>query len=355
MNTPKTDEEKKKFQAKKMFDIAEKPVMRYISSFLEEDPSVVFTEPLPEIEEPIISFPIKEYDEKKYIRFSLDVVKPDYDFSKIIDTRLLNTEQIKKAIGFISYCVKSVYVSVIMSGMINKNSMVNVELTFDEETLTFRPVYSHELIVKRDILEKSLAQLVLVKGKFLQARKELDSNVMELDDYEKNKSVIEEKMVEVNTELNKVTSTLNDIQKQIVDNNVINLVTEYNNKYKNKPCLGIIINEMLEHELPPITRELSKGEKNSQILKELKPISETKYEDPDEDLDDPISRTTSPAPPLSHSDKVVLKSFGNLSTNNHSDSCTDTESDSRDSDESDETENYKKNNLMEQSMILPNT
>jgi hypothetical protein len=221
----------------KMFDMAEKPIMEYISNFLDIDPKDLFKDPIPEFYKSIVLHPIKEYNKDKYLQITLKVMPYDYDITKVVSKDLLNQDIIKKSIGFLVYCINSVYVSVVMANMKDRNLIINTELKFDDKTLGFVPVYAHELTVKHSIAEKKMNELLIVKNNILTERS---------DNHSKKDDIIETKVKEINLELNNIMSNLISLNKQLNDTSISNLISDNIDKYKTKPVIGIVITELNE-------------------------------------------------------------------------------------------------------------
>jgi hypothetical protein len=224
----------------KMFDMSEKTIMEYISNFLDMDPKDLFKDPIPEFSKSIVLHPIKEYNKDKYLQITLKVMPCDYDITKVVSNNLLNQDIIKKSMGFLVYCVNSVYVSVVMANMKDRNLIINTELKFDDKTLGFVPVYAHELTVKHSIAEKKMNELLIVKRGILAERSE-KSEILS-----KKYDVIETKVKEINLELNSVMADLISLNNQLNDTIITKLISDNVDKYKTKPVIGIVITELNE-------------------------------------------------------------------------------------------------------------
>lgn len=236
-NKPPMNVEENADKVNKMFDMAEKPIMEYISNFLDIDPKDLFKDPIPEFYKSIVLHPIKEYNKDKYLQITLKVMPYDYDITKVVSKDLLNQDIIKKSIGFLVYCINSVYVSVVMANMKDRNLIINTELKFDDKTLGFVPVYAHELTVKHSIAEKKMNELLIVKNNILTERS---------DNHSKKDDIIETKVKEINLELNNIMSNLISLNKQLNDTSISNLISDNIDKYKTKPVIGIVITELNE-------------------------------------------------------------------------------------------------------------
>ena len=73
---PKQHDDKVRQQKMQIFNIAEKPIMEYISSFLEETPNTVFNSDIPTESDPLILLPIDDYKKDVYLKFTLKTIYP---------------------------------------------------------------------------------------------------------------------------------------------------------------------------------------------------------------------------------------------------------------------------------------
>ena len=111
MNSDDRDLLKK--QTNQVFNMVENPVMEYISKFMEETPNIIFKQDIPSFIEPFILLPWGDYKKDICIKFTLvPINSTDLTCKEKIDS-LIKHENIKEAIGFLFYCVKIVYTSVV--------------------------------------------------------------------------------------------------------------------------------------------------------------------------------------------------------------------------------------------------
>lgn len=228
------NDEKIKNQTIQIFNIAEKPIMEYIASFLDESPDVIFNDKVPDISDPLILLPIEDYKKNIYLKFTLEIMTKKQSTAnktraKNIDD-IINHKNVKEAIGFLLYCIKAVLPSIVASCMIVNKPMVNTSLILNETTWTFDPVFNHDLTIKKTFLEESLSKLTYMK----QERNEPLPPEM--------KPKIEKEYRNVATELAKVTSELTlDITEE---------EKKINKSYNDRPVLAIVCEEITKSQLP---------------------------------------------------------------------------------------------------------
>ena len=246
--------EKLRQQTQQIFNIVEKPIMEYISSFLEESPSVIFKDEVPKESDPLILLPLDEYKKDKYLKFTLKIINPNDLIPQRIDdiNNIIHYEHVKESMGFLLYCIKSAYPSIIASSMINNKPMVHTHLALNESNWTFYPVFSHELSIKKKFLEDSLSKILYMKQ---QTEQPLPPEMLD----------------EVNKEYNNVITTLNQVQRDITPE-IIEHEKKINAEYNSKPVIGIFFEEIVKRQLPK--------PKYQQEQPKLKPISDKSYEDP---------------------------------------------------------------------------
>ena len=206
-----------------MFNIAEKPVMEFISEFLEEPPIVLFKDDIPEIALPLILKPINEYNENVCIKFEL-VITDGLDcelnknrINKVNEMLVYN--EIKESIGFLLFCLNHVFVAIKSSGMISNSKLLNIDLGLNPETWGFHGEYKHDLTIKKEFYEMNIKKL-------------------ENADAESEKKI------------NECISLLNEIN---ITDDIINIEIEINSNIKNKKYIAINILEVRKPELPVIS------------------------------------------------------------------------------------------------------
>lgn len=231
-NLSKQEQEKLNLQMQKVFNTAEKPLMRYIVAFLDETPETLFVDEMPEIEEPLILLPMEDYKKNICIKFTLDNVDSNH---KLDIKDLLKYELVNNAIGFLYYCIKSAY-SAIVSSMINSKPLENTTLQLCEDSWTFKPIYTHELNKKKLFLEETLSKL--------------------MDLRQTNKDT--ELLIKINKECRKAVDALRSIKSKITPE-VLELEERINLEYQSKPRLGIFIEELHKNKLPKPIYQTPKG------------------------------------------------------------------------------------------------
>ena len=247
--------EKMRQEMNQIFNLVEKPIMEYIANFLDETPSVIFSETIPEKCDPLILLPIDEYKKNIYLKFTLQNVNVSENNNKRIQdiNDIIKHEKVKESIGFLLYSIKSAYPSILASSMINNKPMVHVDLELDETNWTFRPIFKHELTIKKAFLENSLKKIMYIKN-------------------QKEEPIAKEMMVDVNNELQNIIKSLEEVKQQLTPE-ILEQQKNINLEYINKPCIGIFVEEITKMQLPQ--------PQHKQQSNKLKPISDKSYEDCD--------------------------------------------------------------------------
>lgn len=230
------DDEKRKHEVNQMFNLVEAPLMEYISKFLDELPEIIFNSDPSFKVEPLILLPIPEYKKDIYLEFSLQTVNKNTFKSKI--PNLIKFQNVKDTIGFFVYCVNSVYPSIISSSMINKKTMTCVDLQLNTETWTFNPIYTHELNIRKKLLEDKLSL-------YIHMMKTCDKDKINEVNVEYNKIIKE--ISSVNKEINK----LSKITSSVTEKETIPYIeSKINKSYDKKPVLAIKVRELKKSQLP---------------------------------------------------------------------------------------------------------
>ena len=231
---PKQQDDKVRQQTMQIFNIAEKPIMEYISAFLEETPDTIFNSDIPTESDPLILLPIDDYKKDVYLKFTLKTIYPQQikqtkQRAKVVED-VIEYKNVKEAIGFLVFCVKSVLPSIIASSMINNKPIINTDLVLNESNWSFDPVFKHELTIKKSFLEDSLSKITYMKQ-------------------QKNGELPPEMLPELEKEFRNVATTLQHVMTQITDE-IINTEKKINTSYSNKPVLGICLKEITKSQLP---------------------------------------------------------------------------------------------------------
>ena len=229
-----TKEQKLQQQTQQIFNIAEKPIMEYIATFLEELPATIFHDNIPEESDPLILLPIDEYKKDLYLKFTLKVVDSENnesEINRITDINdIIHYKNVKESIGFLVYCVKSVLPSIIASNMINNKPMIHIDLDLNENNWSFNPVFKHELTIQKNFYDDSISKIMYMKQ-------------------QKEEPLPDEMVAKLNEELLNIIQAISkinlDITPEILENE-----KKINMSYVNKPVLGIYVTEISKDQLP---------------------------------------------------------------------------------------------------------
>jgi hypothetical protein len=253
-----TESERREKQTNQIFNFSEKPIMEYVCEFLNKQCDLVFDDKIPDESDPLILLPIVEYKKKSYIKFTLKTIHPsetdEYKtselsrISKIIN--LIKYDKFKESIGFIVYCIKTTYPSIIASGMIDNSLMINTFLELNETNWSLSPIFNTDLTIKKKILEDTLSKIMAMK------QNGCNYNPNDLD----------EMNIQLENVINKLTDVNNAITPDILDTEI-----KINNSYIKKPFIGIFVEELTQNELPK--------QKNIPKKSNLQPISNKSYLD----------------------------------------------------------------------------
>lgn len=240
-----SEKDKLKQQTEQIFNIAERPIMEYVCNFLDEPCSVIFKDEMPVISDPLILLPIDEYKKEIYLKFTLKTVSKEHESNnkRIADINdIIHYQRVKESIGFLVYCIKTCYPSIIVSGMINYKTMSNIILELNETDWSFTPIYSHDLSIKKKVLEETLNKIM-----YMRQNKDINSN----------------DLPELNKQYTDIIGEISKVHEQLTPD-ILELENQINNSMLSKPIIGIFVEEITKNQLP---------KKNSN----LKPISDTKY------------------------------------------------------------------------------
>ena len=205
-----------------MFNIAERHVMMFISSFLEEPHDTLFRDDLPHDSDPLILLPFVDYKSDTCIKFTIKMItgNDERDLSHI--NEIVRHQLVKNGIGFLWHCVKEVFASVVSSSLIIKTPLENIYIELNEQNWTFYPKYLSELSYKKIILESIILKL-------------------ENMDYSPNNII----------DRNNAVFELNKINEQITPE-LLDEEQSINKLYYAKQKLGIFIDDMSVHDLPKL-------------------------------------------------------------------------------------------------------
>jgi hypothetical protein len=231
MQTPET--QKMQHQVHQLFNISERPVMEFIAKFLDESPNIIFKDDMPKYVEPLILMPFDEYKNDKYLKFTLVIAKKnDTESKKRIEfmNSIIQYENVKEAVGFLLYGIKSVLPAIVASSMLNNKPMLNISLELDEDTWAFCPTFENEVLVKRKFYDGTLGRIQGIKT-----------------DKETFDNLPDEKKLELDDEFNKTLKLFNEIS---VTDDIIESDKKINESYVDQYCLLINAEEITKDKLP---------------------------------------------------------------------------------------------------------
>jgi hypothetical protein len=252
------EQEKSVSQTHQMFNIAEQPVIDFISGFLGESPSVIFIEDTDKFTESLILMPLEDYKNDVYIKFNMIPIKyenlgSEEDIKRVNHIKyMLKHERIKEGIGFLYYCIKNVYASVMSAGMINNKQISNFKIKLDEENWVFYLQFYHTLTHKEEFYNSVLQTTV-------QARKNYNTLT------EDQKQLLNKEFVTAVSQLSEIETQITpEIKQEEIDTNEL---------YKTRIKLGIFIEDLDVKDLP----KPPACPKNKNVLCNLPSISDTLY------------------------------------------------------------------------------
>ena len=128
-NTVQPTKEERRIQTNRIFNIAEQHVMNFIAQFLDETPNAIFNDPLPTYVEPLILLPFDEYKKDTCIKFTIKPVNlsKETPVSTINIDNIIMHKKVKEGIGFLWYCIKEVFTSIVASSIGKEFSKVKEE------------------------------------------------------------------------------------------------------------------------------------------------------------------------------------------------------------------------------------
>jgi hypothetical protein len=253
------DQKKEKLQKQtdQIFNITEKPIMEYIAAFLEESPYVIFNDDIPIESDPLILLPLEDYKKNIYLKFTLKVMNQPLDVNENAKrispvNTLIRHDDVKEAIGFLLYAIKTAYGSIIASSMVNNKPMVNIQLELNENNWTVYPKYRHDTTIKKNFLEDSLSKLFHMKS-------------------QQEDPLPKEMIPEINQQIKNIVEHLNTVKKEISPESE-RVEEKINNEFINRPVLCIVLEEINKSQLPK--------QKHTQPINKLPVISSQSYADP---------------------------------------------------------------------------
>ena len=246
----KSQETESKLKAFQIFNIAEKPIMEFLALFLDEPHETIFRDELPIASDPLILLPLADYKPDTYIKFTIkpinlaDVssesvsnVSVSNDSSNSISNdsircgvinNIIEHQLVKNGVGFLWYCVKEVFASIIASSMINNKPLQNITIELNEQNWTLYPKYLCDLSHKKNFLEQAVIKLTNIT----ENRDKFDGDIA---DVEKN---LQSAMLEL-------TNVNNQITPEVLAEEI-----KINNSYSSQIVLGIFTEEIFEKDLP---------------------------------------------------------------------------------------------------------
>jgi hypothetical protein len=251
----KSQETESKLKAFQIFNIAEKPVMEFLALFLDEPHETIFRDELPIASDPLILLPLADYKPDTYIKFTIkpinladvssesvsndtvsnDTVSNDSSNSISNDSircgvinNIIEHQLVKNGVGFLWYCVKEVFASIIASSMINNKPLQNITIELNEQNWTLYPKYLCDLSHKKNFLEQAVIKLTNIT----ENRDKFDGDIA---DVEKN---LQSAMLEL-------TNVNNQITPEVLAEEI-----KINNSYSSQIVLAIFTEEIFEKDLP---------------------------------------------------------------------------------------------------------
>jgi hypothetical protein len=133
-----------KSESDRMFNFAEKWIMKYMCILTNSTMDDLFTIADVETSHPVYTAPIKELNNAR-VEFSLDIV--DHDYKLDISDNLLNDARVTHVLGFIYHSIKEVF-NAVVNNSIKKDSAKLIydssfHLEINDESLTFFPIYMY--------------------------------------------------------------------------------------------------------------------------------------------------------------------------------------------------------------------
>jgi hypothetical protein len=234
-----------KQQTNQIFNVAEVVVMDYIAKFLNDEPAAVFSDDMPTFVEPFILLPLDDYKKNICLKFNMIPVDPsgsainakDQDIisQSIGMNELVKYEKVREGVGFLYYCAKRVYASVIHTCMIDNKSLASTQLELSQENWSFRPQFFHEVSLKKRLLEETLGRIMYMR--------------------QNSSEVSAEMLAEANAEHDNVVNTLIALNKEHTAD-IKDTEAKINADFAGRARLQVFVTELHKNDLPkPITNE----------------------------------------------------------------------------------------------------
>jgi hypothetical protein len=151
-------------QYNQIFNIGEQPIMQMIAKFLGKSYRNLFHDKLPSFVQPLILMPFDEYKKDKCIKFTLiPTLLTDKPVSPLLIDSIIDKTRISESIGFLWYCLKEVFISVVNKGMLDNKAMHNITLELDESNWVFYFKYTNILVQKKNVLEQQMGKIIYIK------------------------------------------------------------------------------------------------------------------------------------------------------------------------------------------------
>lgn len=178
-----------KKQAEKTFNTAERPVKLWMSYFVDEDPAVLF-DSVPDFLEPLIlqckndksmNLPEefkKHCDNDELFMIRLDITSKPFNKDENIHQDMMPI--ISNSIGFLNFCVKTVYSSILQSES-RMEKFKNISLELDVDTLTYKPVYISDDCMECNVLKNRLDELKRCKDNLKKAQEDTEELQEQID------------------------------------------------------------------------------------------------------------------------------------------------------------------------------
>lgn len=237
-----SDQEKNRIQTEKIFNTSERTLKEWISKFVKIPMDELF-DTIPDVVEPVIFYP-SELSDGKYIEMKLEVVPHDYSLN--ID-KLLQEKLVCDSIQFFIYSMRIVYGAIMKTT--KPTAARDVNLDWDENTMTFKPRYIPDIKKKNDYLNYILSCMMNAKPNLPEEKKE---------EWEKDFKKL----------MDDIRENLKEMKEQKIDEQIESKTLEWSDVDR----VGIVVRYITEEEIPDDFK-----------FRGVKPISDQTYEDPPDD------------------------------------------------------------------------